>query len=267
MQLEVITRGPQRGLPESRKPTPLLFVHGAWHAAWCWDEYVLPYFADRGYIAHALSLRGHGSSDGRVFGARIRHYVQDVAQVAASLPERPVVIGHSMGGYVVQKYLETHDAPAGVLIASVSPSGLIPATLRIMRAMPLALLTAALTFRGYPLVRTPAHAHFHLFSADLAADQLASYHAHLGDESMLALLDMMGLDRVRPKRITARSVPMLMIGAGADTLISQREYERMARTYGTEAVIVPDAAHGMMLESRWREAADRVVTWLGERGL
>lgn len=39
--------------------------------------------------------------------------------------------GHSMGGYVVQKYLETHDATAGVLMASAPPQGAMGASLRI----------------------------------------------------------------------------------------------------------------------------------------
>lgn len=29
-------------------PVPLLFVHGAFVAAWCWDDHFLPYFAQRG---------------------------------------------------------------------------------------------------------------------------------------------------------------------------------------------------------------------------
>jgi hypothetical protein len=60
VKLEVITRKPST----PQKTTPLLFVHGSWHAAWCWDEHFLPYFADCGYEAHAVSLRGHGGSEG-----------------------------------------------------------------------------------------------------------------------------------------------------------------------------------------------------------
>ncbi|MGB2811055.1 MAG: alpha/beta fold hydrolase, partial [Mycobacterium sp.] len=48
----------------------------------------------------------------------IADYVEDVKSVADDLPTRPVVIGHSMGGLVVQKYLESNAAPAGVLMAS-----------------------------------------------------------------------------------------------------------------------------------------------------
>ena len=51
--LEVIDKGPCR---ESGK-APLLFVHGAWHGAWCWDEHFLDFFAAQG-----LSVAGREPS-------------------------------------------------------------------------------------------------------------------------------------------------------------------------------------------------------------
>ena len=44
MKLEVITRIPK----EQKHKTPLLFVHGMWHGAWCWDEFFLPFFEEAG---------------------------------------------------------------------------------------------------------------------------------------------------------------------------------------------------------------------------
>jgi pimeloyl-ACP methyl ester carboxylesterase len=51
-------------------------------------------------------LRGHGASEGRdrIRWHSIADYVSDVAQVAGQLSRSPVVIGHSMGGFTVQKY-------------------------------------------------------------------------------------------------------------------------------------------------------------------
>ena len=40
-RLEIIVRQPEG----RQQPHPLLFVHGAYSGAWCWDEYFLPYFA------------------------------------------------------------------------------------------------------------------------------------------------------------------------------------------------------------------------------
>jgi pimeloyl-ACP methyl ester carboxylesterase len=54
VQLEVLHAAPAS---PSQRP-PLCFVHGSYHAAWCWAEHFLPYFAARGYDAYALSLRG-----------------------------------------------------------------------------------------------------------------------------------------------------------------------------------------------------------------
>jgi pimeloyl-ACP methyl ester carboxylesterase len=75
--------------------TPLLFVHGAWHAAWCWDEGFLDFFAHKGYRALALSLRGHGGSlaPKPLRSISIADYVEDVVEVAQNLPTPPVVIG------------------------------------------------------------------------------------------------------------------------------------------------------------------------------
>ena len=78
---------------------PMLFVHGAWHAAWCWDEYFLKFIADKGYRALAVSLRGHGGSSTPkpLCSCSVDDYVEDVGVVADKLLRRPVVVGHSMG--------------------------------------------------------------------------------------------------------------------------------------------------------------------------
>lgn len=93
-QLEVI----DKGVCTPVHPVPLVFVHGAWHGAWCWDEYFLDYFAGQGYRALAVSLRGHGKSPTPkpLRDCSCADYVNDVRSVAGRLPTAPVVIGHSL---------------------------------------------------------------------------------------------------------------------------------------------------------------------------
>jgi len=111
--LEVIGSEPK----SNPKPSPILFVHGMFQGAWAWTEKFMPYFSQHGYAAYALSLRGHGKSEnkGAMRWVRLKDYVEDVAQVAQSFQTAPILVGHSMGGMIVQKYLETHSAPAAVL--------------------------------------------------------------------------------------------------------------------------------------------------------
>ena len=99
---------------------PLLFVHGGWHGAWCWEDHFLGFFAENGFRAVAVSLRAHGKSvtSQRLRTCSIADYVDDVKTAADQLDGQPVIVGHSMGGFVVQKFLESRAVPAGVLVAS-----------------------------------------------------------------------------------------------------------------------------------------------------
>jgi len=256
VQLEVISREP----PGVARPIPILFVHGMWHGAWCWDEYFLPYFAAHGYRSYALSLRGHGASEGR---AKLRRntlaaYVADVEQVAGGLPSPPVLVGHSMGGGIVQKYLESHQAPAAVLLASVPPQGLLSATLRFARRHPLTFLKVNLTLSMWPVVATPELAQEGLLSATMPPERVRACFERLQDESYRAYLDLMLLNLPRPRRVTT---PLFVLGASRDTLISVAEVEATARAYGTQAEFF-DMAHDMMLEAGWQAVADRILSWL-----
>lgn len=262
MRLEIISKHPSR---DDRK-TPLLFVHGAWHGAWCWDQHFLDYFAEQGFSAHAVSLRGHGASDGRggLRWTRLAHYVEDVARIAARFSSPPVVIGHSMGGAIAQKYLEKFAAPGCVLLASVPPSGILAATLRIARRQPIEFAKANLTLSLYPIVATPKLAKKAFFSDDHSHDRVTAFAERLQDESYLGFLDMLMLDLPRPHKVNA---PVLVLGAADDAIFHPREVEATARAYKTEPFIFPRMAHDMMLEPGWQQVADRILTWLGEQGI
>ncbi|MFZ5524323.1 MAG: alpha/beta hydrolase [Pseudomonadota bacterium] len=262
MKLEMISRYPV----ESQHPTPLLFIHGMFHGAWCWDVHFLDYFSHHGFAAHAVNLRGHGNSEGRgnLRWTRIADYVEDVANAVRQLPRSSILIGHSMGGFIIQKYLENHDAPGAVLLSSPPPAGLLATTLRIARRRPLIFAKVNLTLSLLPLVATPQLAREAFFSADCPNEELLSYWKQLQDESYMALLDMVALDRLEPAKVKS---PLLILGAARDNMLKPREIEATARAYNTHAEIIPDVAHNSMLEQRWQNVAERILAWLKEQEL
>jgi pimeloyl-ACP methyl ester carboxylesterase len=237
------------------------------HGAWCWEEHFLPYFAQHGYAAHALSLRGHVGSEGRerLRWTSLADYVCDLGQVVKQLPGPPVLVGHSMGGMIIQKYLQSHQSPAAVLLASVSPKGLLPATLRAFRLHPLIFMKANLTLSTYPVVGTPERYRELFFSPDIPEGKLATYFAHVQDESYRAYLEMILLGLHPPGPIT--DTPLLVLGADNDAAISPSEVEATARWHNTQAQFFPKMAHHMMLEANWQAVANRILGWLGEQGL
>jgi pimeloyl-ACP methyl ester carboxylesterase len=259
--LEVIDKRPDRDSDKA----PLLFVHGAWHGAWCWDEHFLDFFAQKGYRSLAVSLRGHGKSPApkRMQFCSMADLVDDVAAVANSLPERPVVIGHSMGGFVVQKYLESHDAPAAVLVAPVPRSGIAGFLLRRLRRHPWSTSrNLAMTKSLRSIAGTPALARESFFSESTPEADIVRYAGQLDEEYVgKHVLDMLLLNLPRPNLIATR---LLVLGAELDGCFTQREVRATAGAYRTEAEIFPKIGHDMMLEPGWAAVAERIHEWLAK---
>lgn len=262
MKLNILERHPETRLHE----TPLLFVHGAWHDAWCWQQNFFPYFAERGYACYAPDLRGHGKSSARnrLRSLRLDDYVEDVRAVAETLPRPPVVIGHSMGGMVVQKYLETNHAPAAVLLASAPPGGVLGATLRYATKHPLAFLKCNATLSLYPFVETPERAHELLFSSAAPLETTMLCFPHIQDESYFAFLDMLAFGLPDASKV---KTPLLVLGARDDQIFTPAEVHATAQTYKTSATIFPNMGHDMLLERDWELVAGHIADWLNERNL
>jgi pimeloyl-ACP methyl ester carboxylesterase len=260
--LEVI----EKGSVSEAHPVPLLFVHGVWHAAWCWDENFLSFFADRGYRAMALSFRGHGNSPTNkpLWTLSVSDYVEDVVSVAESLPTAPVVIGHSMGGLIVQKYLEKHVAPAAVLMTSVPPQGNFGNALRWIRQHPSHFAKMTITGKALPYINPPELARPRFFSSQTPEADVRKYAARLQEDSSRIGIDSLVLRLPRPKRVTS---PILVLGADEDGAHTRAEVQATARAYGTEAEFFAGMGHDMMLEPGWAMVAERIDSWLSGRGL
>jgi len=265
MRLELISHVPHA----PTRHTPILFLHGAWHGAWCWEDYFLPYFAQQGYAAHAMSLRAHGLSEGRkqIRWNSIEDYITDLVQVVKSLPEPPVIVAHSLGGFVLQRYLEFYDAPAAVLIAPVPAHGGFSFTWRMLRTRPGAYLRASLTLSPYALVNSVERTQAAFFSSTMPRADVERHFARIQEDSFRAYLDFLAFSLPNIQDIRERNVPTLIIGGENDGLFEQREFEALAKLYDAGLTIIPGTAHDVMLEANWQQAADRIIAWLGEKGI
>lgn len=255
-RLEVISSG----LANRADQPPLLFVHGAWHGAWCWDCGFLDRVAQQGYEVHAMSLRGHGNSEGyeRLRTTRVRDYVDDISAVIDNLRAPPVVIGHSMGGFLAQKLMERRRLPGVVLMASLPPNGVAGFVGKLLRTDPVGVLQANLTLNMKSVVSTSDRVK-HLFFSDFVSDtDVECFKAQMGDEAFLAYVDMMFADLCKP----AKGTPVLVLGAENDAIFSVETTRRIAEIYGTKPFIFPDMAHDMMLEAGWEKVADAIVDWI-----
>ncbi|USK62200.1 alpha/beta hydrolase [Peribacillus asahii] len=214
LNLDVVSKYPEINL----RKYPILFVHGAFHGSWAWEEFFLQYFADLGYEVHALNWRGHGNSPGKenLKNNRINDYVDDVSQVVNSLKTLPIMVGHSMGGFVVQKYLENHQIPAGVLLASAPPGGTRKNTFKTAIRNPGKMIQSLKTGL-VNLYNTEDGARKAFFSKDMPTDQTKRYVSLLQDESLLAFMDMTRF----PVKTEMIKNPMLVLGAENDMILDR----------------------------------------------
>lgn len=258
MKLEIISREPQ----VLKFDAALLFVHGSCHAAWCYEENFLPYFAEKGFSSHAVSLRGHGKSDGgeRLNWTSIADYVEDFLQTVLSLPKIPVVIGHSLGGLVVQKFLENHRAPAAILLAPSPSNGMFWSGSRLFFGNPLVFARVFLTQDIQLIYGTPRLVKKNLFSVGADDEKIRKYTERLSKESFRAAMEMI-YNLPQPHKL-----PMLVLGGENDVVVPPPEIEKTARAYNADCKIFCNTAHDLMLENNWRTVADFMIDWLKKNG-
>lgn len=247
-----------------RMGPPLLFIHGAFCGAWCWQRHFVPWFVRQGYDCYALSLEGHGLSEGRLWldALSIDDYVRNLHTTMAALPQAPVVVAHSMGGYVLQQYLERHLLPGAVLLASVAPHGLTASALRLLTQAP-ELFFSLSRYQADP-GRLDADGlrdmRALLFSDRASAEDMLLLAREAQPESTRALLDMsLGNPLWRP---SLRGTPALILGGGADRIISAQDVAETAARFGAAPEILPQLGHMLMLDHGWQHVCARIARFL-----
>ncbi len=238
----------------SSLPT-IVLVHGAWHGSWCWAD-VSESLRERGFDVIAVDLPGHDApgSSKRIWN-RMGSYVRHVTDVVDGVAGPVVVVGHSMGGLVVQRVVESRAVDGIVLVASVPTTGAIGAALRTARRDPIRFVRMNLSLSLWQLVEDDDVVRQQFFCDSTPQDVVSTAGAKMQNESFVAYLSMI----VRPPRPRAAMTEnVLVISAEHDHIFTMAEQERLATAYGVRPVVI-DAAHDLMLEPEWPELVDHIA--------
>ncbi|XVE72071.1 hypothetical protein DITRI_Ditri11bG0009300 [Diplodiscus trichospermus] len=265
--------------PEEKKDPPLVFVHGSYHAAWCWAEHWLPFFSNSGFDCYAFSLLGQGESDapsGTIAGSLQTHAgdVADFIQRNLKLP--PVLIGHSFGGLIIQYYLahmrnlpcsemETlyPELTGAVLVCSVPPSGNSGLVWRYLFSKPVAAfkVTRSLAAKAFQTSLSLCRETF--FSATMEDNLVLRYQELMKESSRMPLFDLRKLNASLPvPKMTNCSTEILVLGAKDDFIVDAEGLNETGRFYDMSPICIEGVAHDMMLDCSWEKGANFILSWL-----
>ena len=254
-------------LPEHEaSPDPLLFIHGSTCGSWVWENF-LNYFAPRGWTCYALNLRGHHLSEpvsdwGDV---GVSSYLEDIDTVVKWLGRSPVLIGHSMGGVLAQKYAET-GAPAKMVLLHTAPPKSVVEKIDFNAFMKRGQEQGrVMTEKTLQPDKDPQKLIGYMFDpGNVEPDVLQMCHQMMCAESARALFEMKDVD-VDALKVTC---PVYVIGfdlkkIGLDYPIDLgRELARYYRAQDFQ--VIEPGGHMFMLEKNWEEFAQLIEKWLKE---
>ncbi|MBN1573863.1 MAG: alpha/beta hydrolase [Deltaproteobacteria bacterium] len=241
--------------------TPILFVHGAWHGDWCWQNF-MEYFSKAGFSCYALELPGHGErrEEAGLKGKTMMDYVREIEATKGKIGN-PIIVGHSMGGFATMKYLERNKAPAAVLVAPATFRRLPTITMiKMIFQYPIEMIRLTLLM---PVKVKSEKMYRHLFLYNAPKKVSEEGFKKSGPESSLALLGLtVPLVWLRPKRVSS---PVLLLASGHDYFFPPRNERRTARAYKADFKLYKDIGHNLMTENGWEDVAGDILEWLKKK--
>jgi pimeloyl-ACP methyl ester carboxylesterase len=224
--------------------------------------YFMPYFSKRGFDCYALDLSGHGESEGRErldsFG--LEDYVDDVAQIVATMGSAPILIGHSMGALVVERFLERAPVEAAVLMAPVPSTGTLGATIKLAFTRPAFFAHMTRASQGKYTPEALQHIREVYYSPETSMQDLVRFQHLFKAESQRAIREMALIALRLP--VQRPALPVLAIGGELDAVFPPNLLAFTAARWKAEVAVIPRAGHTIMLDAHWEVAAARIARWL-----
>lgn len=246
----------------------VVMVHGAFCGGWAFERLRQPFEA-LGHAVLAPDLRGHRADDtpDRVIGVSMADYADDVAALCRSLPEPPILLGHSMGGLAAQMAAVRCEVQALVLLAPSPPWGVTGSSLEeAVTAFGVGMLgpfsSGAVEpdpglMRHYSLNRMPKA------EREAVIARLKPESARALREALNWWLDPFMTTSLGPGRLRART---LALAGELDLVHPPPTVRQTAERIGADFQLLPQMSHWLCGEPGWEEVATAILRWLADEG-
>ena len=252
----------------------VVFITGAYVSHHGWNEWK-KYLEEKGFKTlappwphkegTAEELRKKQFHDTDLADLRLPELIEHYTTIISRLQEKPIVIGHSLGGLITQIVLNRGLATAGIVIHSAPPQGVIPFELSFFKAglKSLGIFTSLkktylMSFEKWQYAFTNGMA---------LEEQKAAYNASTIPESKGTLRGTLtSAAKVDFKKAHA---PLLFISGSTDTIIpatlNYRNFKKYSHSNSiTEYKEFKGKNHFVLGLRTWREEADFILDWINK---
>jgi pimeloyl-ACP methyl ester carboxylesterase len=247
----------------------IVFIHGMFQNPKSWEKWI-SYFNEKGYECIAPAWPMHKGSPAELRNnppvglgdLHLQTIVDEMRSVVSALPEKPILIGHSVGGLIVQLLVQEGQASMGVPVSSVAPNAMLAFDWGFMKNSAL----IANPFKGNePFMMDPESFHSAFCNSMAEAESAAAYELTATHDSRNVLRDCLGerghIDLDLPH------APLLFIGGEEDEIIPYDLNEKNSKAYTDDLSITDfkafsNRSHWICGQTGWEEVAAYIHEWL-----
>ncbi len=247
----------------------IVMIHGMWCGGWCWENYKR-YFEGKGYQCITPTLRFHdmapkGLPNPQLGTTSLLDYVGDLEKEIHQLDALPILMGHSMGGLLVQILGSRRLTKALVLLTPASPGGINALSPLMIRSFWSGLRKWG--FWKKPMRQTFNEAAYSVLQLLPLKERKQIFGRFVYESGRAAceigfwFLDRKGASRVDEAKIAC---PVLVVAGGQDRITPASVVQKVAAKYRAVSTYkeFPNHAHWLIGGPGWQEAAEYVSDWL-----
>ena len=249
--------------------TPVVFIHGLWLHATSWQPWI-ELFRESGYDPIAPEWPGGPATvaearanPNAVAGFGIKAVADHFAGIIAGLPEKPVVIGHSFGGLLVQNLVGRGVTAAGVAIDPAPVKGVLALPLSSLRVASIAVRNPANRNKAVSLTAEQFRYGFGNVLSLEESNELYEKWAIPSPGKPLFEAALANFSRNSPAKVATDNStrgPLLITSGGHDHTVPAAVSEATRKLYDGSAAVTelkefPDRGHSLTIDHGWPEVA------------
>jgi non-heme chloroperoxidase len=262
--------------PNTTTRMPIVFVHGLWLHAESWNPW-MEFFHHNGYDTLAASWPGDSETTeatrrnpDAVAGYGVTEIADHIAAQLTAFERKPILIGHSFGGLLVQNLLGRDLAAAAIAIDPAPIKGVRALSLAALKSV-FPVLSNPFNFRRAVSLTEPQFRYG--FTNAVPEPEARELYAKYAIPAPARPLFQAATAPINPRSATKVNVanatrgPLLLIAGAEDNTVPPVLVRSALKTYHqspavTEFKEFAGRGHSLTIDSGWRELAEYCLAWL-----